>query len=277
MEISVLKNNISFGAKNPKIRKADDIMRQAKRVYPLVSSTYIDTFYSNGDARKAKLKKSVVRRITDTIRTARDTYLSRNPAFYDFSLKNEQQNVLHNVLLHCIGKTKAGNCSENAALAVAALAANGIYDTKCVSLYMGVEYLNPKDNTVLYKNRFPLDHAFVLTSMGENPSGNIDIHDDKLIVVDPWLGFADSVPAAKVKFDQYLCRKEDIAEYREVEDRLFTLAMYKKGKNIQPEDCKVNYSFIFIDNDSSMKCERENLGMHLRMRNSGLVLPQKQL
>ena len=35
----------TFGAKNKKIREADDIMRISTNAFPRLSSTYIDSFY----------------------------------------------------------------------------------------------------------------------------------------------------------------------------------------------------------------------------------------
>ena len=57
MNISSINNhNIYFEAKNKKIRKADKIMRASKHTFPVVSSSYIDRFYSADKEPKSSLK-----------------------------------------------------------------------------------------------------------------------------------------------------------------------------------------------------------------------------
>ena len=140
MKISAINinnyNNMSFSAKNKKIRTADDIIRLAKNEFPMVSSTYIDTFYSEGTPEKNELSQSVCKKLSKQIERTRDIYLSHIPHRYMSDLKSHDTEVANAVLLKAVSQSKIGNCYESAVVALAALAANGYTDSKKVHLYL---------------------------------------------------------------------------------------------------------------------------------------------
>ena len=261
--------NTSFGAKNKRIRDADHIMRTAKKQFPIVSSSYIDTFYSDSSQNKIKLRNSVSEKIADLIEHVRDIYLSDYPAMYDSSIETVPGLDLNTILLQCLKKHKVGNCSENASLAVAALTANGIDDAKKCYLYLNTYFINKQDRSILYKSSTPLDHSFAMTSMGKH-SRNIK----DLIVVDPWLGFADSATNAVAKYKQYLCPTEKIAEIQQAEDIIFRNSMKQKGIELSPDDYEIKSNIHFFEFDLTTKEQSKNLERYLKLKYPNIVVKQ---
>ncbi len=193
MRILPINNtNTYFRARNSRIRQADDIQRRARREFPALSSTYIDKFYtiaqtSNHDIykrHKADTYSQIIdekiadmREATDKVETAADLYIP------------------YSKVLNHVKKIRAGNCAECSASVVAALAANGIYDSEISNLGLLIEFKNKKTGKSEFESIVPIDHSFVVTALNNRKPKEKD-----KIVIDSWFGFTDSISGAKGRY-----------------------------------------------------------------------------
>ena len=201
-------NSPNFTAKKKEIRRADDIQRAARKEFPMLSSTYVAEKYGVYDknSKYNSLCQRGMRTLSRKIRATRDDlYNLHNNTAYRIPWMVRNSDVLTSTL-DVFKKHKVGNCSESGQLALAALYANGYYNSKIVDLHYVAQAVN-EDGDVLCSvhPRRGLDHVFVVTDMNED--------EERDIVVDPWFGFADSFSGACDKFkDTYLDEIDKLKE-----------------------------------------------------------------
>lgn len=270
MKISSQYSYQSFCSKNKSIRDADHIMRTAKKQFPIVSSTYIDTFYSDSTPKKNTLRTSVSQRFADIIEYVRDIYLSDHPAMFDRTIETDNLTDYNTALLQCLRKYKVGNCSENASLAVAALTGNGIDDAKKCYLYLKTYFISKENKIVLYKSSRDLDHSFAITSMGKNSE-----HPKDLIIVDPWLGFVDSASNAIARYKQCLCTPEKIEEIQKIEEVNFRKEMKKRNININNGDYEIKSNLSFFDYDITTKEQKRALERYIKEKFPEIIVDKE--
>ena len=187
MIFSLINNQITFQSKNPRIKKADDIARRAKKEYPMLSERYANIYY-NLDNKAISTKVDI---LCKKIGNTRSEY--SNKVDTEHLIFNKKYKLLRSIL-RILKRTKVGNCDENATVAYAALCANGYTNSEKVALFYETQLFDKQHNKVLASAAEDFDHVFVITSMSNN------LNDKKDIVVDNWLGFADSTSGAIRKF-----------------------------------------------------------------------------
>ncbi len=156
-------DNTNFTARNATIRRADDIVRLARKAFPMISSSKIDTFKNISSFKGLLLKTS---RDLNEERFRRSDRID--------SHKSVAGKVF--VLLESLRTKKLGNCAEHAEVALLAAKFNGIKNAYLASL--------------MTPDKKPLDHCVIL------------VEDKKPYIIDGWLGFADYVPEAKKRWQK---------------------------------------------------------------------------
>ena len=256
--------NITYSSRNKKIRTADDILRHSKKNFPMVSSTYIDTFYKESTPEKNTLSQNVCKRFSKKIEQTRDIYLSHIPHRYMSDLKSHDTEVANGVLLKAVSQSKMGNCYESAVASLACLAANGFTDSKKVHLYLTTECHDKETNEKVFRNMTDLDHVFVISSMGKKSNKLKD-----LVVVDPWLGFTDSVSGANARFKQVF--SQEYTNARNKHERLFNAEMSEKEKSLNRDDYLIRHYFSYVCLDSLTSSEIERMGEYARKEFEGVI------
>ena len=220
--------NPSFKSRNQSIKKADDIQRTARNNFPYTSPTYCDAFYKTSKKWSSEIKdkyERVITRADKKLSAIRD--LSAESAFEGVTFDERNLNAPIFQTLRGIKLLKVANCHECAALSIAALTANGIYDVKRVNLQAEFQYVNKETGEIEYKATEPIDHTTVIAKIGEGKKDEV--------VVDTWLGFADDVSGAKGKFKQILW-DSDIREKARLHRSLFRVEKIQKdGILIDPD------------------------------------------
>lgn len=209
-----ISNNINFKARKPEIRKADDIQRKAKAEFPMLSSTYVDSFYKTTGkyGRITQDRINLYNHLRQKILNLRDN------AREVFSV---DKYIPYVKKLDKVKEAHIGNCMESASAAVTALIANGYTNTSRCSLVLNADFINKKSGEIEYSGTTYLDHSFALTDMNTGK---------KNIVVDPWLGFTDSKEGAIARYKQM---KTD----RDIRSAIYDVAnQYFVGKNEMPFD-----------------------------------------
>ncbi len=270
MKILQNYNQISavFGAKNKNIRKADDIQRASKQAFPMLSPSYVDEFYLSTKMKKNDAENPTARKYfkkLDRKLTALRT-VAKNLQYPVASMTHPPyENILTGVKL-----MKVGNCEECADAVLATLFANGYYNSDKMYLYCETEYINKQTGKSEYKDADPLDHAFVITSLDkDNPKEK-----DK-IIIDSWLGFADSTSAAKGKYKQVFGDTQ-LRELASKHRSLFRLNKYMEtGTFINYDDYEMRQHFVFKPVDKLKQEEKEYLGFYSRVMYDNTILPKK--
>lgn len=170
-------DNYSFTSRNKVIRRADDIARHVNKKFPRISSTIVAD-YSHAD----EFRNVVNAIIYDNIISLR----SEEAILFDDA---ETLMAAADSFILPVKKHKRGNCFESAALSALTAKANGInkvYLAKLLSKIGG----NVRDQ----------DHAVLL------------VNGTKPYVIDAWLGFADYVPEAFLKYKKEFSYHFDIRE-----------------------------------------------------------------
>ncbi len=273
MKITPIKNNFipAFSAKNKDIRKADDIQRRTRLTFPLLSPSYIDTFYSvtrlDSKDNPVNLKaRKIFKKLDLKLTAIRD--FSKHPEKYGYGRGNFQESPL-SLRLNGMEFLKAGNCEECAIAALAALTANGYYDSQRVVLALETAFQDKETGNIVYGAIDSLDHTFVVTTMGkEHPKEK-----DK-IVVDPWLGFADSVSGAKARFKQ-IYNDDDYDKIKSYRRSMFNLELAKHGKMTDLDDYKMLSRLVFYPVNEYTEDDMKNIGFYSRIMYTNLVLPEK--
>ncbi len=259
--------NPSFKAKNRNIRYADNIQRQAKRVFPFVSPSYCDAFYLTSKKHDIESKtkyEKVVQKSDNKLSAIRE--LAKENAFEGYSFDEKNLNAPIFNTLRGIQILKAANCHECAGITIAALTANGIYDVEKVNINANIQYINKETGKIEYKATEPIDHTTVIAKIGNED-----------VIVDSWLGFSDSASGAKGKFKQMLW-DSDIKEKARLHRSLFRLEVFEKtGNLIDPDkDYKQRVSISFEPSEDSTKEDMQLIGYYSRCCFPELITkPQK--
>ena len=260
----------SFKSKNQNIRKADDIQRTARNNFPFSSPSYCDAFYKTSKSWTPEIKdeyEKVVTRADKKISAIRD--LSSEAAFEGITFDERNLNAPIFQTLRGIKFLKVANCHECAALSIAALTANGIYNVNRVNLEAEFKYINKKTGEIEYKATEPIDHTTVIAKMGKDKK-------DK-VVVDTWLGFADSISGAKGKFKQLLWNS-DIREKARLHRSLFRVEKIQKdGVLIDPDkDYELQTKISFKEAEETSQDDMRLIGYYTRCCYPELIKkPQK--
>ena len=250
--------NPSFKSRNQSIRKADDIQRTARNNFPFTSPTYCDAFYKTSKNWTPEIKdkyERVITRADKKLSAIRD--LSAEAAFEGITFDERNLNAPIFQTLRGIKLLKVANCHECAALTIAALTANGIYDVNRVNLEAEFQYVNKKTGKVEYTAKEPIDHTTVIAKMGKEKKDEV--------VVDTWLGFADSASGAKGKFKQILW-ESDIRENARKHRSLFRVEkMIKENVLINPdEDYELKTSINFKKAEETSQEDMRLIGYYSR-------------
>ncbi len=249
-------NNISFTSKKPEIRKADDIQRRAKLEFPSLSSSYVNDFYiSTGrNSRITKRRTNLYEHLRSLIEKVRKYPVNK--------LTPRKEYVPYIENLNGVKKYKAGNCMESAMAAMSALYANGYKNTKLGSLVYKADFLDKKTGEVLFSDSISLDHSFAVTDMNSGKNRNI--------VVDPWLGFADTKGGA-------ISRYKGLRDERYLNNAISILAkpLYS-GYKMHIDDIKEEYNIrakIEIqEEDFLSKQDIENIATQTKIHFPNLIL-----
>ena len=255
----------TFGAKNKKIRDADDIMRISINEFPRLSSTYIDTFYlSTKNEQKSPLHhlaKHISNKLCSKINAQREIIKKRtdvNSAVMSYALTAAG-----------VEKNKAANCEEAAICALAALTANGMYNSRRMFLYLQTDYIDKKTGECVYSGQSPLDHSFVITTMSDLKLGEAKEKD--IIVVDPWLGFTDSLSNAKARFKQ-IYDASDMNSINQYHKSLFKLKiMEQTHQEPNYNDYDIKQKLILVNADKYDENDMKQLGNFMKVYYNGLV------
>lgn len=256
------RNNMTFLSKNKKIKEADRILRKTAQIYPMLSGTYVGTFYYSDTLKMRHALNLLDEKVIDTRDEYFDSYEKLNEPYgrgfyYDESPKS-CINILK-AILETVKKTKVGNCEEHAVATYAVLCANGYIDSQKMSLYYETSLIDKKTGETILTSRESLDHTFVLTSMDKN------IGRKKDVVVDYWLGFADSKSCAIGKFKE-IYSKKDLEEAEE--KNIISLKMVNKG---DLSDCEFRSRMIFAPRISDRSLASNNAGAVQKYFNENLM------
>lgn len=228
--------NPSFTSRNKNIRKADDIQRKAREAFPATSATYIDSFYKtrkSTDPDKCKKANMVAYKYDKFV-----GFVRKQVRLHSYEGDTEQEKKMNAPIfqtLTFVEIARAANCQEYASIATAGLTANGIYDNEIVNLALDLQYKNKKTGEIEYQRIIPIDHAAIKTRIGK---------DD--IIVDAWLGMADSLSGASAKYKQLLLN-EDIDEEIKLHRSLFRLEKSTPDNIINPDrDYELKTSIRYI-------------------------------
>ncbi|MBQ9246515.1 hypothetical protein IJ182_09640 [bacterium] len=251
--------NINFSARNKNIRKADDIMRKAKCAFPVISSTYVDTFYktvSNNNQNSARREKTIriSDKINDFIHKLRDT--TDRVDYFDNAIGN---NIPYSNTLRVTSLYKLGNCEEAAAVALSALIANGYTNSHRANLGLQVDFENKKTGKIEDSRKELLDHTFVVTTLDKKNPKMKDI-----IVVDPWMGFTDSVSGAISKFKSVYDNNENSNTINTAKSMFKAEQEKKYGKIINFNDYNIRTKLIIFPRDKHDKKFNNKLAEHIK-------------
>ena len=159
-------NSLSFQSRNQTIRFADDIARRVNVCFPRVSSSIFEDF------NNANKYRNLMSRLFDRINIMRE---------YKLDLVYSAKSTISKIgaLICPIRMYNCGNCRESAQLGAIAAKINGIKNCYLASIHTS-------DGT-------SLDHGVVY------------VDDKKPYIIDTWLGFADYVPNAIIRYkSEYL-------------------------------------------------------------------------
>ena len=266
MKISLQTNYTkpTFTSKNKNIRKADDIQRIARENFPIFSPSYLQEFYClNGkgpNTPKQVRTIQIAQRIVYKINAGRIVDDESSKSLY-FS------EPLYIRPLDRIKRTKLGNCYEASVATLAALTANDINDAKRVSLEQKTEYVNKKTNKVVFSKNYDLDHTVVVSAMGkENPK------EKDLIVLDSWMGFADSISGAKDRYSRFIDENKNKSDFND-SFSLFRIDHFQEtGEFLDKNDCYIRHRIVFNDEEKHSENELKELGRYARMMYPHLCL-----
>ncbi len=260
----------SFGTRNKYIREADDIRRKAGTTFPRISSTYVDDFYISANPQRKTPRNERVREISKKIEhrieTVRDIIKDQQ---YYLPPSDERKNTPYGLNLYGVELSKAGNCKEAAITALAALCANGYYESERAELFLKTQFINKKTGKIEYEASDPLDHSFVLTTMNRKPLAKAREKD--LIVLDPWIGFTDSLSGAKGRFKQVYSDDsyDEITSFRR---SMFRLEKVKKENIlINFDDYDIKQKFIIKTPDLYTPYQLRTLGNYAQNKYHSLV------
>ena len=249
-----------FCARNEEIRKADNIQRRANNSFNFVSSSRIDDYCDASNNYEYKIK---ARKVADKLK---HVILATR---YAADVLNETGNgigILYADDLDLSEHTGLGNCMEYAKAAVAALCANGYYNSERVNLRYEIKFINKETGKVEYESEDPLDHSFAVT--------DLNCRDEKDIVIDPWMGFADYKQEAVIRFRNIYA--DDAEKFEKFHKKLFMLEKLEKGEKYNPENYIMETGFVFAPREIySTEYQKQRLGEYARMVYPRLLLNKK--
>lgn len=255
-------NSPAFCSRKSSVQKADDIQRQTRKTFPMISPTFVDAFYridkysAEDKIRAERISDNIHRKIIDA--RERELY----PDYYGIEQTALQKDTPYSLILTMVRDLKLGNCKENAKAAVAILCANGYMNSQRAELFLQVNIVNKKTKKVEYTECTPLDHSFAITDM--NTEKDLDI------VVDPWLGFADTKDRAIAKF-KAMYDEKDFYEPKSYCKYRFFSSKYEKGENVKMDDYEIKTKMVILPAESLSKKELENLYYFAKLINKNIA------
>lgn len=262
--------NPTFASRKKEIRKADDIQRKSKKNFPMFSPAYLNEFYIlNGkgmNTPKQVRTRQIGQRIVYKINAERE-YEDKD-AEYSF-IKSFRKETPFVRTLKRIKNSKIGNCDEASAATMAALAANGYYDSKRMGLRLEAQLINKATKEIVHTSpSYSLDHAFVVSSMNiENPQ------EKDFVVLDSWMGFADSISGARARYQRLFNNDPKIINNVKENFSLFRVDHFcETGEMINWNDYETRYRLVFEEIDNYSKDDIKSLGVHARMMYPHLCL-----
>ncbi len=265
MKITPVKNTyISFSARKQDIKKADKIQRLARENFPMLSVTYMDTFYlshtsKNSNAKLRNRAEEIIKKTDDNIKIIRENASSNK--------NNIESTSPYAKILKYAKLMKVGNCDEAARTVLATLAANGYYNSKLASLGIQLDYINKSTGNSEYKGFINADHIFVLTALDKvNPNPKDEI------VIDSWMGFADSKSGAIDRYKSIFNQKKLEAQLS-YHYSMFRLMEAEKGNGlINPDDYKLETKYTFYYDDVFPPKDMKKLGLYAKKMYPRLVI-----
>ena len=266
MKISLQTNytRTTFSARKQEIRQADDIQRKSRENFPMFSPSYLQEFYClNGKGQNTPKQVrtiQIAQRLVYKINAGRivDDESSKTSYFAE---------PIYIRPLDRIKRTKIGNCHEASIATLATLTANGFYDAKRVSLEQKTECVNKKTNKVVFSKNYDLDHTVVVSAMGKENSKEND-----LIVLDSWMGFADSISGARDKYSMFIYENKNKSDFND-SFSLFRIDHFQEtGEFLDKNDCYIRHRIVFKDEEKHSEKDLKELGRHARMMYPHLCL-----
>lgn len=258
--------NPSFTARKAEIRKADDIQRLSKQNFPVSSPSYMRMFYLTCSRNQPNLAKRLK---ANKIRLNIDGHLTLLRYLTREKNQESKDYIPYADTLKYLTVLKTGNCGECASTVIAALAANGYYDARKCILGYEISYVNTKTKETVYKKTEMLDHTFVLADMSKD---NSDDKKDNRVIIDSWMGFADSISGAMEKYKKVFLGddiKEDISYHRS----MFRVEYAEKNDElIDFDNFELRIKPVIITPDNFDKEGIKKLGDFCRKNYKSLVL-----
>lgn len=262
MNISLVNNytNLTFSARNKDIRKADDIQRHSRQVFPMLSPTYIDEFYISAKQEKDTPKIQYLNNeMTAEINAARKSHKLKSMTEDNGLCSHPMANFYLYTLLN-LTKNKIGNCKEASIATIGMLASKGYYDSHKVNLVLRNEFINKQTKKVEFSSEIPLDHAFVITSLNEESRQD----DNNKIVLDSWMGFADSVSGAKNRY-KHLFTEDKLAKLKQQSIETFKTHLKLYGEEFDMDKYEMRHNFVFNRSDNLTQKDMKEFGMFVKM------------
>ena len=170
-----LDYNQTFSARSQIVRTADNIARKTNLLYPSISSSNIKS-----RAKGNEKFKNLIKKIADI--------LGKNVRCFSNQIDALARAML---IASSVKQYKVANCAELSRIANLISKVNGI-DT------IPFQFSVKKNDRI-----FELDHMALLYPLKDLPhdTENFNFHQD-IIVIDPWLGFADYAPKAQERYNK---------------------------------------------------------------------------
>ncbi len=181
MEVSSAKNNIYFTARAPQVRDAEKFCRLVGAEFPAVSSTKYTEF-------KFAKAKDRFQHVIDNI-TENDKNYIRDPLDKARSKSGYKEAIM--TLIEAVKEHKIANCADFAKLCSAICHMNG------VEVIQPELHLVTKDGILTNKI---VDHAVLMIKPAKMKFIEKMSKLKDVIIIDPWLGFADFAPNIERKF-----------------------------------------------------------------------------
>ncbi len=261
MKILFNNSNLYFSARKKEIRKADDIQRKANNRFNFISGSRIYDFYNDSAVIEHKIKaKELASKIINVT-------LATRYAAEAMEASKRGIDILYADDLDLSEYTGFGNCMEYAKAAMAALCANGYYNSERVNLRYEIKSINKKTGETEFKSEDTLDHSFVLT--------DLNCRKERDIVIDPWLNYADYKTEAKAEFKTLF--KDKIKLIKEKHKKLFMIEKMMKNEEYRPEDYEIKENFVFAPREiNATKFQKQKLGEYARNVYPELILNRRK-
>lgn len=207
--MQITNSTTNFTSRNIDIRRADDIVRHAKKVVPHFNPTYafenwrtLDTTKSGSYFKRtgfyAKFEKLISK-----MRQEYGAESAKNPTFY-FDLFDK------------VKSKKIGNCYEQAYITLGTLFSNGYNNAMKVGLEMEIGAYDKASGKCVARKIIPIDHTAVLSTMNNPNRTEID----KTVILDGWLNKAMTVSEAKKEYERFVPKRRIEAELQELQNEL---------------------------------------------------------